>query len=265
VIGFRIIKMRRLVMRLILLGFTLAVAVLTPFIVQAMEKPIIYFSFDNIKGDTVPDLSGNGNDGTMENNPKIVNGQFGKGLEFESSRVKVKASDTLTPDLFKEGMFTLVIWINAKRTGNAWQQIFRAGPAPNDTLFINSNGRLSWRGWVGAAWAGGMCETAPGVVEANKWTHATVVSDKKHFRIYVNGELLKESSFQETRGNNGEYVIGGYAGGESYSGAVDEFAVFPAPLQQEDIKLIMEKGVMASTAVSPSDRLAVTWGEIKKP
>lgn len=252
-------------MRYILLTMAILSIAMTSFIAQAAkEKPIIYYSFDDIKGDTVKDLSGFGNDGTMENNPKIIDGKVGKALEFESSRVKIIASDSLTPDLFKEGMFTLVLWIKAKRTGNTWQQIFRAGPAPNDTLFINNDGRLSWRGWVGAAWAGGMCETTPGVVEANVWTHAAVVSDKKNFRIYVNGDLSKESAFQATRGNNGEYVIGGYAGGESYSGAVDEFAIFNVPLDQDTIKLIMDKGVEGITAVSPSGRLAITWGEIKK-
>jgi len=250
-------------MKLILLTLVVGI-VLMPFVAQAaVEKPIIYYSFDNIKGDTVKDLSGFGNDGTLQQKPKIIDGKFGKALEFESSRVQVTASDSLGSELFKEGMFTLVLWINAKRAGNTWQQIFRAGPAPNDTLFINNDGRLSWRGWVGGAWAGGMCETDPGVVDANTWTHAAVVSDTKNFRVYVDGKLKKESAFQETRGNNGEYVIGGYAGGESYSGAVDEFAIFPVPLLEAEIKSIMEKGVKAATAVEFRGKLATKWGVLK--
>ena len=249
-------------MRYLLLTLVVSI-VLMPFVAQAGENPIVHFAFDNIKGDTVKDLSGSGNDGTLENSPKTVNGQFGKGLEFESSRVKILASDSLDSELCKEGMFTLVLWINAKRAGNTWQQIFRAGPDPNDTLFINNDGRLSWRGWVGGAWAGGMCETVAGVVDANKWTHAAVVSDTKNFRVYVNGELSKESAFQATRGNNGEYLIGGYVGGESYSGAVDDFAIFNVSLKEDDIKLIMEKGVEAATAVEFGDKLATKWGVMK--
>ena len=252
-------------MRYILLILVFACIVLIPFTVQAAgDKPIVYLSFDNIKGDSVSDLSGFSNDGTLQNNPKTVNGQFGKGLEFDSSRVQINASDSLGLELFKEGMFTLVLWINAKRAGNTWQQIFRAGPDPNDTLFINNDGRLSWRGWVGGGWAGGMCETAAGVVDANKWTHAAVVSDKKNFRVYVNGELSKESNFQATRGNNGEYMIGGYAGGESYSGAVDDFGIFNVPLKEDNIKLIMEKGVSSGTAVELiRGKLATQWAVLK--
>jgi len=252
-------------MRYVLLTLFLVGIALMPFIAQAAgkEKPIVYLSFDNVKGDTVKDLSGFDNDGTLEQKPDIIDGKLGKALEFASSRVKISASDSLTSELFKEGMFTLVLWINAKRAGNTWQQIFRAGPDPNDTLFINNDGRLSWRGWVGGAWGGGMCETDPGVVDANTWTHAAVVSDTKNFWVYVNAEMSKESAFRETRGNNQEYMIGGYAGGESYSGAVDEFAIFPEPIKEDYIKSIMDKGIKASTAVEFEGKLATKWGVLK--
>lgn len=228
-----------------------------------MEKPIVYYSFDNIKGDIVPDLSGFGNDGTMQNNPKIIDGKMGKALEFSSSRVAINASTSLGTEMFKEGIFTLVLWIKAARKGNEWQQIFRAGPDPNDTLFINNDGRLSWRGWVGGAWAGGMCETAAGVVDADTWTHVAVTSDAKNFRVYVKGEVSKESNFQATRGNNKEYMIGGYAGGESYTGAVDEFALFKATLKEADIIAIMNKGVQSAIAVDHKNKLPFVWSALK--
>ena len=252
-------------MRYILLTLVFAGIVLMPVVVQAGDKPIIYYSFDNIQGNTVKDLSGSGNDGTLENNPSIVNGQFGKGLEFENSRVTMPASDSLGADLFREGSFTLVVWVNPKRTGNTWQQVFRAIRADrtNDTLFINNDGRLSWRGHVNAVWAGGMCETDPGVCEADAWSHAAVVSDAKNFRIYVNGELSKESDFQQTDGANVTYFVGGQSGGESYSGAVDDFAIFATPLKETDIKLIMDKGVTGGTAVELADKLATQWAVLK--
>ncbi len=252
-------------MRYILLTLVLVGIALIPFVAQAGEKPIAYYSFDDIKGDTVKDLSGFGNDGTLESSPKTIDGQFGKALEFESSRVSIPASDSFSGDLFREGLFTLVVWIKAKRAGNEWQQVFRSIRADrtNDTLFINNDGRLSWRGHVNAVWAGGMCETAAGVVDANEWTHATVVSDKKNFRIYVNAELSQESAFQETDGANVTYFIGGQAGGESYSGATDEVAIFTEPLKEADIKLIMEKGVKSSTAVEFRGKLATKWGVLK--
>jgi hypothetical protein len=236
----------------------------TGMLVSASQaKVVLYYSFDDVKGDAVKDLSGMSNDGVLEGGPKVVDGQSRKALEFSSSRVKVLASKSLSGELFAEGMFTLSLWIRAARQGNTWQQIFRAGSAPNDTLFINDDGRLSWRGWVGGGWAGGMCETAADVVEANKWTHAGVVSDKKNFRVYVNGKLSKESGFQQTRGANAEYVIGGYAGGESYTGAVDEIVIFDEPLSEATLNTIISKGMGTYLAVEPKGRLATRWAALR--
>jgi len=250
-------------MRLILLSLFVFI-LLVPLTIMAMEKPIVLITFDDIKGDIAKDASGNGNDGKLMDNPKVIDGKTGKALEFSNSRVAITASNTLGTEIFKNGVFTVVMWIKAQRKGNEWQQIFRAGPDPNDTLFINNDGRLSWRGWVGAGWAGGMCETAGGLVEIDKWTHAAVTGDAKNFRVYINGEVAKESAFQATRGNNKEYMVGGYGGGESYSGAVDEFAIFKATLKEADINAIMSKGVLNASAVDKNDKLTTSWGDIKR-
>jgi len=247
-------------MRYVLFIFIL---LLIPLTINAMDKPIVAFTFDNIKGDIVPDVSGNGNDGTMQNNPSVIDGKIGKALEFNGSRVRIAASKTVGSEMFAEGVFTLVMWINATRAGNEWQQIFRAGPDPNDTLFINNNGLLSWRGWVNAAWAGGMCETAAGLVDAKTWVHTAVTGDAKNFQIFINGKIAKESAFQKTRGNNQEYMIGGYAGGEQYAGAVDEFALFKSTLKEAEINSIMNKGILNATAVDTNNKLATKWGSIK--
>ena len=254
-------------MKCILSALVLVCIVLMPFVAQAAEKPVICYSFDSIEGDDVKDLSGFGNDGTMEGNPEITDGQSGKAVEFESNRITIPASDSLSADLFQDS-FTLVVWINPKRVGDDWQQIFRAyeGAQSDDTLFINNDGRLSWRGRVGGAWAGGMCETAADVVAADTWTHAAVVGDTANFRIYVNGALSQESPFQTTDGINVTYLLGGDPDhiGESYSGAVDDFAVFAEALGEADIVAIKDKGLQeVITAVESKGKLATKWAALK--
>jgi len=252
-------------MKYFLLTLFFVCMVFTPFVTLAMENPVIYYSFDNISGDVVEDLSGFGNDGTLETNPETVAGQFGEGLAFESSRVSVPASDSFGGDLFQES-FTLVIWINPELAGNTWQQVFRAlraGDESDDTLFVNNDGRLSWRGRVGGAWAGGMCETAAGVVSAGTWSHAAVVGDENNFRVYVNGKLSVESAFQVTDGANVTYLLGGQSNGESYSGAVDDFAVFNVALADTEIAAIMNRGVGSAFAVESEGKLATKWAALK--
>jgi hypothetical protein len=214
------------------------------------------WKLDEGGGTIAVDASGNDNNGTLEDEPTVVDGQFGQALAFESSRVAIPASDTLTADLFQES-FTLTAWINPERTGNTWQQVFRAitASATNDTLFLNNDGRLSWRGTVNGAWAGGMCETAADVVPAGQWTHVAVTGDQTNFRIYVNGELSQESAFQTTDGANTTYYIGGTAGGESYSGMVDDLRVYNHALSEDDIRSSMEnQGGAIVKAYAPSPR-----------
>ena len=211
---------------------------------SASAELVGQWKLDEGAGTTALDATGNGNNGTLEDGPTVVDGQFGQALAFEASRVAIPASDSLTDDLF-QGSFTLSAWINPKRTGGTWQQIFRsmiADDTSNDTLFINNDGRLSWRGRVGEAWAGGMCETASDVVPADQWTHIAVVGDGTNFRIYVNGALSQESAFQTTDGTNVTYYIGGDPTwiGESYAGMIDDARIYNVALSAEEIAALAQ-------------------------
>jgi hypothetical protein len=213
-----------------------------------------WWTFDEGQGETAVDWSGHGNEGTLEGNPQWTDGKIELALAFEDSRVTISASDSLTADLF-QGSFTLAGWINPKRTGNTWQQIFRAVATGynNDTLFLNNDGRLSWRGTVGGSWAGGMCETAADVVSANTWTHFAVTGDGTSFRIHVDGILSQESAYQITDGANVTYHIGGAAGGESYSGIVDDLRVYNKVLTADDIKQVMRGDPLVAWNASPAN------------
>jgi hypothetical protein len=225
------------------LTYVVSFIVVLGLLSNASAELVGQWKLDEGAGTTALDASGNGNDGTLEDDPTVVVGQFGQALAFEDSRVAIPASDSLTADMF-QGSFTFSAWINPKRTGNTWQQIFRSVAANfnNDTLFINNDGRLSWRGTVGGGWAGGMCETAPNVVPADQWTHVAVTGDGTNFRIYVNGALSQESAFQTTDGANATYYIGGdptYTD-ESYSGIIDDVRVYNHVMSEDDIRASME-------------------------
>jgi hypothetical protein len=219
---------------------------------------LAWWTFDEGAGDIVGDASGNGNHGILEDGPTVVDGQFGQALAFEDSRVAIGASDSLTADLF-QGSFTLAAWINPTRTGNTWQQIFRsirADDTSNDTLFINNGGKLSWRGRVGGAWANRMCETAPHVVPADQWTHVAVTGDGMNFRIYVNGALSQESTFQTTDGTNAIYYIGGDPRWirESFIGMIDDVRIYNMALTGLEILAAMES-VEKVDVTAPGDAI----------
>jgi hypothetical protein len=216
-----------------------------------------WWKLDENQGTIALDWSGHDNNGNLAGGPQWVAGQFESALAFEASRVTIPASDTLTADMFQDS-FTVAAWINPTRTGNTWQQIFRAvrtDAASDDTLFINNDGTLSWRGRVGGAWAGGMCETVPDAAPANQWAHVAVVGDGTSFRIYVNGALSQESPYQKTDGSNATYYLGGdpTSTGESYSGMIDDVRIYNKALTVEEIIKAMRGDPLISWGPSPAN------------
>ena len=228
---------------------------------------VLYYSFDEGGGNTVRDESGNGNDGELKNNPRWVDGKFGGGLQFEGgSYVEIPASNSLHGNIFKEGQFTVCAWIKPTLSGDQWQHIWRsvAQSGTQDTLFLNVDGRLSWRGRVGGSWTV-LCETDPGLISTEDWFHVAVVGDKSKFKIYLNGELKKETEFQETDGEIETFFLAfdNRRWQERYSGVMDEVCVFAESLSEDEIKSLME-GVKKFLPVQIKGKLAVTWGDLKR-
>ncbi len=220
---------------------------------------VAYYSFDGNSDDT----SGNENNGVIKGESKWDKGKFGDAIHLNvGAHVEMQASDTLHGDLFKSDPFTISVWINPTFEGGAWQQIWRSlpGASGHNTFFVNKDqGLLSWRGQVGG-WTI-LCETDGGAVKKDEWAHVVVQSDSKKFRIYVNGEMAKETDFQETRGANAIYRLGG-EGGEGYGGAIDDAAVFSRALDEDEIAAL-GKGLDEFLPVEPQDKLATRWASIK--
>lgn len=242
--------------------FVLISSVLLMFLtlgVSAEEALVAYYSFD---GDA-DDSSGNENHGVIKGGSNFDTGEFGEAIHLDvGAHVEMTVSDSLHGDLFKTDPFTISVWINPTFEGGEWQQIWRSlpGAAGHNTLFVNSaQGLLSWRGQVGG-WTV-LCETDGGVIKQGEWSHAVVQSDGKNFRIYVNGKLAKETVFQETRGANETYRLGG-EGGEGYGGAIDDAAVFSRDLSEAEINALSD-GYDAFLSVEAKGKLTTRWGQIK--
>ena len=221
---------------------------------------VAYYPFDG----NPEDATGNDNHGEITGGSKWVKGKFGDAIELEpAAYVEMQVSDSLHGDLFKADPFTISAWINPNFEGTTWEHIWRSLPSAvgHNTLFINKDqGLISWRGQVGG-WTV-LCQTDGGIVEADKWMHVAVTGDGDKFRIYADGENVAETDFQETRGENVTYRIGG-SGGETFAGIMDDYAVFSRDLDEDEINLIME-GVETFLPVEPRGKLATQWADLKR-
>ncbi len=230
------------------------------FSVLAEDALVAYYSFDG----NAEDSSGNENHGELKGDSNWDTGKFKDAIHLNvGAHVEMQVSETLHGDIFKTDPFTISVWINPTFEGGAWQQIWRSLPAASghNTLFVNKDqGLLSWRGQVGG-WTI-LCETGGGVIKQGEWTHTVILSDGNNFRIYVNGENVKETNFQETRGGNAIYRLGG-EGGEGYGGAIDDAAIFSRALDENEISAL-GKGLDEYLDVAPQDKLTTKWGHIKR-
>lgn len=232
--------------------------------VQADESLVLYYSFDDGSGDEAKDSSGYGNNGVLVPAGDWVDGKFGGAIQVTNAagHVEMTPSDSLSADIFV-GEFTLAAYINPALSGD-WGHIWRSRPITtgHNTLFVNAGGFMSWRAIVGGAWTV-LCEGAGGDVVANEWQHVAIVSDEEQFRMFINGEVVKESPYVATDGAIATFYVGGDGQSENYTGAIDETAVWNRALSQDEIKAIAKDGVEAFLAVEPVNRLLSMWGKFK--
>ena len=56
------------------------------------------------------------------------------------------------------------------------------------------------------------CQTDGKLIQKDKWYNVTVTSDKKKFRIYLDGAKVKETDHKVTDGRIEAYHLGGEGG-----------------------------------------------------
>ncbi len=103
--------------------FLLATLILVVFVgfsenSNAETEPIAHWSFDEGEGNIAHDESGNGNDGTLENNPVWVDGVSGSALHFDGIDEHVQFPDLISGELAD---FTVSVWLNVLFLGMCYK------------------------------------------------------------------------------------------------------------------------------------------------
>jgi hypothetical protein len=226
--------------------------------------------FDEGGGDVARDSSGNGLDGKLVNSPKWVDGKFGKALEFNGvdNYVEVPPFENPTKAV------TVTAWVKSNTpTWNTAGWIVAKRPA-----FVlhprKGTKTVLWVVSIAGGWntPHGWRAGEVGPDDITEWHMYTCTFDSStgDWKIYIDGEEKSSLSCDkaEIKLDNGPLYIGldPCCGRRFGNGVVDEVAIFNVALSKEDINEIMNKGlgkVLRITAVSPSAKLAVTWGDVK--
>jgi hypothetical protein len=220
--------------------------------------------FDDSKN-PYKDTSGKGLDGKQNGNPKLVEGKFGNGVEFDG-----KSYITIPDHVNPTKAITITAW--AKSTTATWNQngwliekrdayILHPVAGSLNMAFCTVNGG-PWN--LPKTWDAGQV----GPKDITIWHMYTCTFDSTtgKWAIYIDGVSASTLDINkaELAPDKGPVHIG-YDEAEAQrlgQGTVDEVAIFNVALSADDVKSLMN-GFKLVSAVEPDDKLVTTWSSIK--
>jgi len=224
------------------------------------EGLMAHWTFDEGKGDTTADISGNGNNATFQGNPEWVNGKFGKALKFDGNSIlKVEDSDSVRVT----DAFTIALWANPESGQSSWAKFICKQKVPyypyaiqyDDSQGIFGTGNVN----------GQRYDTSPHLPNfPGEWHHLALVFNGESLILYKDGEEVarNDSAKGKITQNNEPVTIGGRADlSHPFKGILDDIRLYNRALSQKEIKAVMEgEGGMDA---SPNGSLSLTWGKLK--
>lgn len=222
------------------------------------------WTFDEGQGRITRDVSGHDHDGELFDGAGwSKDGKFGGAIEFDGveSCVEIPHDDDLNLEAF-----TIEAWINCVPGANqAIMQKQGAGGSSERNYILN----IRPEGFLRGSFSAGGTQhdfDGPTLLEANKWYHVAATYDGKVGRIYVNGELDSETKLDfALEPNDAPLLLGkaGGTGGARLNGLMDEVRLSSIARTQDEIRALMNKGLVAVLAVNAEDKLATTWGSVR--
>ena len=224
--------------------------------------------FEETSGKTVKDLVG-GNDGTIKGSvEREANGKFGRALKFPG-----KGDSYVTipyNDVFDSDPYTFTAWVQLEAA--SWQYIaWQNGltwPEPHTKRHLDiwvhdaDYPVIMWSVEGGADYGSMDGKT---IIADGSWHHIAKSSDGKMIRLFIDGKLDGEKELGGKLVVNGEDAlwIGARPGDVAATGLFDEVGFFTEALSEDDLAQVMTEGLASYAAVSPSGKIAATWGQIK--
>jgi prepilin-type N-terminal cleavage/methylation domain-containing protein len=214
------------------------------------------WSFDAVSGNTVYDLSGYGQNGTLVNSPAIVSGVIGNGVKFDANGELVRITNpsrlNVTADL------TIETWINPDSiAAGAWHDIVgKGGTRCNYQFSIVNSGININRLAFDHCKVDGSCTSGSwdslfsnnnNDIKIGVWQHVAVTVIGNTLTFYRNGVEIGIRTFTRPFWPSSEdFSIGGsaYAANQTLYGSVDEVRIYTVGLSAGEIKKHYVEGIL---------------------
>jgi len=217
---------------------------------------VVMYTMDkaDIEGDIIKDVSGNGNDATIMGTLGSAEGVINEALDFgglANNYVEIPALGDWEEASVECWALTRNLGITYQGIISTWQ--WTAGKVhfkfESNQIQVDKND--------------GAKIVAPAITET--WYHIiyTVDTGANELKLYVDGEFIAQGTSGGTPQNMNERRIGSEHDGRWLDGMIDEVRLYNRVLDEDEVKRNFE--VKSNRlAVEPDDKLAVSWGKIKK-
>jgi hypothetical protein len=217
---------------------------------------ILYYSCNEVSDTTLPDKSGNGNDGTLVGPVSVAPGKVGNALSFTATNNLDSGTSggyVVMPAalLATSATMTIAAWFKINSTV-PFQRIFDIGTSditssmyltPRDGTTPNSNLRFSIRTTLadGGLFKEDLPATPVKTVPTGTWEHVAVVLDASGARLYLNGVQVGVSTAMTMRPTSLGSTTNDWIGRSEFAvnpyldGAIDEFRIYNRALSAAEI------------------------------
>ena len=236
----------------------ISVNILIPALISLFVSPAIsqqdaflvgYWAFEEGSGDTVEDMSGNGNNGVINGDANWVEGMMGTALEFTpGANVTIPDSDSLR-DMAE---YTIGMWVKINEFAPEWNHLFEKDGSYGITI-NTGGGDFRYTPNSSKVWIESKHQ-----VDTDTWYYITMKWDGSAISFYVDGDETSQSD--EPAVFNTNVVNIAHSSPYTVDGAFDEVKIWSKALTPEEISVAM-KGKLAVGA--SGSKLATTWAAAK--
>lgn len=221
--------------------------------------------FEEISGNQMKDSSDNGNDGDIDGGPGLVDGYFGKAMEFDGQDDVIIIPDS---DSLELEFVTMAAWINLRSyTEDARIITQEVDGDPYSTYSLTMGGA----GWKKLEIRISLDNSRKRLysnmdIPLNTWVHVAATYDGEKVIFYIDGELEMESPQTGTLLTTDNPL---YIGASQFwdprfiDGLLDDVVLFNVALTQDQVRELVEDGIGNVLAVSSQGKLPATWAQIK--
>lgn len=231
--------------------------------VHAADVPeglVLYFTFDTEDKTTITDLSGHGNNATIHGQPEWETGKLGDAMNFAANGQFLEVADSET---LRSDEITIALWMNWTGDILPNESFSKFSYQVGGYLFKMENTEMNF--WFYDKGATAHMQRARPQPVPGEWMHLAVTFDGSVQKGYVNGiSGAADMAWAGPIGHVDANLRMGANSSMTFTGMMDDVAIYNRALTQEEILKAMENGHMVEIAVRPMDKLAGTWGQLKQ-